>query len=628
MKTIFLLLVLLFVWGGVPSRSYAQGYDYPPAKKINVIDTYFGKEVVDPYRWMENPEDKELLDWLRAQEELTSSVLKGINGRELLVADHQNTLNRRLENEISFPIEKRGATWYYHKQSPGDQVYKIYRHTPEAGDDLLFDPMNFQEGVVFDVIDQSLNADGSLLLLNLSREGKEFPDMYVMDLRTKQMLPHVTPFALGSFSRSHPRAVYYVQYTSDDVFSMENRMNWKVMRHFIGADPSTDKVVASKETNPEFQGTAVDEMMVKTFPSSPYAFFLLPQMLSSKDIFVAPVTELETASPVSWKTFCVKSDEIQEAICRNKQAYCLTTKGNEMGKVIAVDIENPDFENSRVLFEAMDGWKIENIIESKDFLVITLNKNFLESSCYKYDFNTGALSPLTLPLEGTFGLLPASHTSNELVVYHAGWTRFLQLYDFNLDTDELSEGFLYRSLILDGMENLVSKTLEVPSHDGALVPLTVTYDSTLMRGDGSNICMLSGYGSYGINTPPIFRSSELPLLKRGVILAHAHVRGGSEKGLNWYLAGKKANKPNTWKDFNACAEYLIDNRYTSANKMGCEGGSAGGILIGRAITERPDLYRVGMPRVGVIRYVPNRHFASLRAGSLYRTLRADGMLGG
>src|SRR5690554_5615488 len=302
-----------------------------------------------------------------------------------------------------------------------------------------------------------------------------------------------------------------------------------------------------------------------------------------------------------------------------------------MGKVIAVDIENPDFENSRVLFEAMDGWKIENIIESKDFLVITLNKNILESSCYKYDFNTGALSPLTLPLEGTFGLLPASHTSNELVVYHAGWTRFLQLYDFNLDTDELSEGFLYRSLILDGMENSVSKTLEVPSHDGALVPLTVTYDSTLMRGDGSNICMLSGYGSYGINTPPIFRSSELPLLKRGVILAHAHVRGGSEKGLNWYLAGKKANKPNTWKDFNACAEYLIDNRYTSANKMGCEGASAGGILIGRAITERPDLYKVAIPLVGAmnalrLEFTPNGPANTTEFGTVADSLEFHALL--
>src|SRR5690554_2445595 len=101
--------------------------------------------------------------------------------------------------------------------------------------------------------------------------------MYVMDLRTKQMLPHVTPFALGSFSRSHPRAVYYVQYTSDDVFSMENRMNWKVMRHFIGADPSTDKVVASKETNPEFQGTAVDEMMVRPFLPVPTLFSCCPR---------------------------------------------------------------------------------------------------------------------------------------------------------------------------------------------------------------------------------------------------------------------------------------------------------------------------------------------------------------
>src|SRR5690554_444097 len=150
------------------------------------------------------------------------------------------------------------------------------------------------------------------------------------------------------------------------------------------------------------------------------------------------------------------------------------------------------------------------------------------------------------------------------------------------------------------MEGLVSETLEVASHDGTMVPLSLIYNSKLMKKDGSNICLLEGYGSYGMSIPPHFQPLSLSLLNRGVVIAFAHVRGGNEKGVNWHLDGRKINKPNTWKDFNACAEYLIDNRYTSANKMGCEGASAGGILIGRAITEKPDLYKVAMPLVGAM----------------------------
>lgn len=630
MKMIFLLLVLLFVWGGVPSRSYAQGYDYPPAKKMNVIDTYFGKEVVDPYRWMENPEDKELLDWLKAQEELTSSVLKGINGRELIVQDLKRILQKRLESEIAYPIGKHGDTWYFEKQTPGDQVYKVYRKTGDGEDELLFDPMNFVKDSVYDLSWPSLNVDGGLMLLNLGKQGNEITDIHILDLKTKKILPNPIRFSSGSFSRTNPRIFYYIQYGSNDVFSMEDRLNWQIRKHIVGTDPVHDKVVVSKEMNTELGSTMKEGIFINTFPYSKYALLELG-LPAARDIFYASVSIIEGSENVYWSRFCTKEDEILKAIFRNNRAYCNTTKGNEKGKIISVNIESPDFNKGELIYEPVDGWKIEDISESKDFLLITLNKNILEWKCIKYRFDSRVLSELDLPLNGTILPRAVSDSSNELAVLNATWTRFTEFYDYDLENDKLSKGVLHRSLLLEGMGNLVSETLEVPSHDGTMVPLSLIYNSKLMKKDGSNICLLEGYGSYGMGIHSHFQPLSLSLLNRGVVIAFAHVRGGNEKGVNWHLDGRKINKPNTWKDFNACAEYLIENRYTSANKMGCEGASAGGILIGRAITERPDLYKVAIPLVGAmnalrLEFTPNGPANSTEFGTVADSLEFHALL--
>jgi prolyl oligopeptidase len=164
-----------------------------------------------------------------------------------------------------------------------------------------------------------------------------------------------------------------------------------------------------------------------------------------------------------------------------------------------------------------------------------------------------------------------------------------------------------------------------------MVPLSIVYDKTKLNKDGSNICYLDGYGAYGISTNPFFNTYMLPMLKRGVVYAYAHVRGGGEKGDDWYKAGWKKTKPNTWKDFIACGEYLVNNGYTSKEKLAGTGTSAGGILIGRAITERPDLFKVAIPQVGSLNTVraelsPNGpvnvpEFGTVKIEEEYRALK-------
>lgn len=187
---------------------------------------------------------------------------------------------------------------------------------------------------------------------------------------------------------------------------------------------------------------------------------------------------------------------------------------------------------------------------------------------------------------------------DEIILINSGWNVPFNFYSYNPAEGKISDNPMTVKYHYPDLSNIVYEEVEVPSHDGVLVPLSIIYDKTKLKKDGSNVGYMSGYGSYGTSGIPYFNPIELSLLERGMVRAIAHVRGGGEKGNDWHLAGKKTNKPNTWKDFNACADYLIKHKYTSPEKLGITGASAGGILIGRAITERSDLYRVAIPKVG------------------------------
>lgn len=194
----------------------------------------------------------------------------------------------------------------------------------------------------------------------------------------------------------------------------------------------------------------------------------------------------------------------------------------------------------------------------------------------------------------------------------------------SLDKPQLKEKKLtfLKDIIYPGAEDIVVEEIEIPSHDGVLVPVSLIYKKGIKL-DGKNPAYVYGYGSYGLSSGANFNENYLLMANRGVVIAVAHVRGGGEKGRNWHLAGNKQNKPNSWKDFNSTAEYLIKTGYTSPKHLACEGGSAGGILVGRAITERPDLWACAVPTVGVLtivrqEFTPNGPINAPEYGSIYK----------
>lgn len=602
MKQLYVFIAMLFAGCYVS----AQTYKYPPTKTVDASDTYFGKELKDPYRWIEDIKNDEVVKWFQDQAQFTNTVLNEIPGRQTL-ADELKELSQ--VKDANYRVEgKVGDTYYFSKRLPNDQTFKLYRRVGGNGeDDLLFDPENFEKDKTFNY-SMDINDIGTHLLLNLYEKGKELGDVYIMDLRTKKILPDTLRNSSGEFLHSQPNLVLYVKSSTDDIHDPEVMLDMQTMIHTLGNAVPDDEVIASRITHPELQFERKDIGIPVSFSNSPFIFLYKGDADANLELFYMSLSSFN-AGNMKWKPLFDRSEEIQNSfeagsfIARQNMFFGITTKGSDLGQIVKWDLDNPHTVKPEVILEGENDWKIITMSEAKDYLIITLIKNNIESRNVKYNFLTGQLSEISIPLHGTVVLLPLSPFSNEGLIFNTSWVEPFNVYAYDLLSDEFCKGPFYVNATYPDMENLKVEEIEVKSHDGTMVPLSLVYDETKMKKDGSNIAIMTGYGSYGISILPAFSYSDIPLLNRGVVMAYAHVRGGGEKGKMWHLAGQKTNKPNSWKDFNACAEYLIKNNYTSPEHLACTGASAGGILIGRAVTERPDLYKAAVPLVGAFNTV-------------------------
>ena len=381
----------------------------------------------------------------------------------------------------------------------------------------------------------------------------------------------------------------------------EQILNLPFKLHVIDSPVKNDIVIVSSKNDPELNIQPQDIPVVFIFKNSPNIILALFTVDLQLTTFFAPKSELRSGK-INWKPLTTKENEVLNLFVHGEDVYFLTTKDNPRFKIIKTSFINPDLETAITVVEGNDEWQIstEYLAETKDYFVFNMTKNELITKTYQYEYATGIISEIEVPLEGNIVPFSLSLDENEMVLKNWGWTTPLNNYSYNAESKEFSEGIFHMEFNYPNMENIVYEEVEIPSWDGTLVPLSIVYDKNKLKKNGENIAFMMGYGSYGYAFLPRFSVNEFPLLNRGVVLAFAHVRGGGEKGNEWYLAGKKSTKPNTWKDFNACAEWLIQNKYTSPEKFGVSGGSAGGILSGRAITESPDVYKVPIPKVGAL----------------------------
>jgi len=590
MKKLFALV--LAVAAGLPAHAQLA---YPATKTVDASDTYFGKTYADPYRWLENLQDKEVAAWFKAQATLTDDLLGKIPAREALIKEW--TELDKLRPARYGDITYENGRVFYKKTLGGENVGKLYyRDGWNGAEKLLFDATPYKAGVQTTINSFAPSVDGKLVALGLTSGGAEFSEIRILDVAQGRLLPESIYPSYGASSWTmDSTAFFYDAGLQTDIKAMDIKLNRMTRLHKVGTAVAADQDVFSDKANPElgiqpkeFPGASINE----SYPD--YLFGNVSTVENEMKLYYAPASELAHI-PAKWSVLCRPSDNLVRSIdFSGPYVYAITHTGAPKYKIVRTGIEHPDWAHAvTVVPEGKDS--IQYFAKSKDYLFIVYS-NGITGHISKYSLATGALTEVTLPANGDVGISCPDWKTNRCIFTVTSWTLPTTLYDMDGDTETFAKSIFNTAVTYPGFDQLVAEEVEVPSHDGALVPLSIIHRKDLPM-DGSSSCILEGYGAYGISYTPYF-SVLHSIAIHGVVVAYAHPRGGSEKGEDWYRGGFKTTKPNTWKDFIACAEYLESKGYTSAAKMGGTGTSAGGILISRAITERPDLFVAAVVNVG------------------------------
>jgi prolyl oligopeptidase len=574
----------------------------PVAPVRPVVDDYFGTEVTDPYRYMEDLDDPDVQAWMKAQADYTEHVLSSIPGRD-------EVFERMMELDASVPAKVGGlqrlvgGKIFYRKRLPDEEVSKLYMRNGLSGEEvLLIDPDKLEEdtGVPHALSYFTPSWDGRYVAYGISPGGSENASLYVLDTETGEEIGEpITRAQFGAIAwMPNGKSFMYnrLQETTPDMPPNARYLKSMVYLHKLGSDVADDLPLFGFGIVPYIDIEEIAFPFIATSPGSPYALAaVLKGVEDEVRVYAAPISDLGKPG-IRWLEVCNTDDKVTDLAVSGDHVYLLTHKDAPRYKVIKTSISEPDLAASETVVPESEA-VIQGMAMAKDALYV----HVLDGGIGRYlrvpHDEPSEEGFIPLPFEGTLYQGASDPRLSGIVFGATSWNDYGGIYVYDPETGKTTGTGLQPKGPYDSPENLVSKQVHVKSHDGVMVPLSIVHMDDVEL-DGTNPTLLMGYGAYGISMDPFYDHTLLAWYERGGILAIAHVRGGGEYGVEWHKAGQKATKPNTWKDFIACAEYLIAEGYTSPRKLAGTGGSAGGILIGRAMTERPDLFAAAIPQVG------------------------------
>jgi prolyl oligopeptidase len=584
-----------FLAGLLLSSAAAVAQSLPATPKRPVTDTYFGRTVVDDYRWLEDTKSPEVLAWFKAQGDYTKQLLDQLPGRDSLI----NTFVRydALRPVRYNEIKKRGNRYFYRKTLPAETVGKIYLREGETGSEtLLFDPVAYDKAKTYSVTAFTPSNNGQRLVVGLQEGGAELSTLRIMTVNTKALLPESIVAVSGGSIDWLPTdtGFLYTPNNSTDPKDPKGNLDTKARLHLLNTLASADPELFSRAKYPAFRIRPDEYPFMYFSDDHTQVYGGLGSVDNRQNVWVAAPADLRKPV-IPWKQLVAPTDSVYSYLKLGPNMYYYSVKGAPKGRILVTDALKPGLATATVLLPEGQ-LNITSIVSSKDYLFVTLNDG-INDRIRQYDPRTRQWADVPLPGTGTAYVQPLdAPRSNAVLVGLTSWKQPPVLYSYNPDNKALTVSKFNVKANYPGLADLVVEELEIPGHDGVMVPLSLIYRKGLKK-DGQAICFMDGYGAYGISAVPGFSTRSLALLNQGVIVAETHPRGGSEKGQKWYRAGYQTTKPNTWKDFIACGDYLVKNGYTSPSHLIGMGTSAGGILIGRAITERPDLFAAAISNV-------------------------------
>jgi prolyl oligopeptidase len=596
-----LLTILLCTFFGCQQQS-AEGPPVAPVR--NVVDEHFGVKVDDPYRYMENLEDPEVQAWFKGQADYTNQVLNQIPGRDEL-------FQRLKELDAGKPFSNAGIIRYkdgslfYLNRKAGENIRKLYMRDGKTGEEkLLIDPesMKVEDNQHYSIYYYTPSPDKKFVVYGLDQGGSEETTLYVLDLTTGKVLPETIDRIETAYNKPRwtpdSKGFFYArrQKLPPDAPETEIYKNSKVYYHKLGTAVDEDQMIAATGYSELANFSVVDFPSIYIPAGSDYAVLKIKHGDSNElTLFTAPVKSLLSGNR-PWKKICDVEHGVTGYDVHGDDIYLKSYHQAPRYKVVQTSLKKPNFTLAKVIVPASEN-VVQSVNTAKDALYVTiLDAGVRKIKRVPYGKVAGK-DYLAIPNNTAGYVTSINKEMDGMLVYATSWTKGSMIYEYDPKRNSFDDTGMMPVGKFDNLEGFSSKEVKVKSHDGVMVPLSIIYKSDIQM-NGKNPTLVQGYGSYGFPSNVFFNQLRIAWLEKGGVIAVAHVRGGGAYGKEWHLAGQKTTKPNTWKDFIACAEYLISEGYTSKELIAGQGGSAGGILIGRAITERPDLFAAAIINVG------------------------------
>lgn len=578
-------LLMASCGGGNPENEVEMvQLTYPETRKDQVVDDYFGTPVDDPYRWLEDDMSEETANWVEAQNKVTRSFIDQIPYRE--------DLRKRLEELWNY--EKVGAPFvegeytYFYKNDGLQNQYVIYRFKGDEAPELFLDPNTFSSDGTTSLGSINFTDDGSLLAYQISEGGSDWRKIIIMRAQDREILEDtLMDVKFSGLSWKGNDGFYYSSYDKPEEGSALSGMTQyhKLYYHKLGTPQSADVLVFGGEATPRryVQGYVTEDgrYLVISAANSTTGNELYIQDLQDPASIIQPIVrDFENEYGV------IHSDGDKLLILTNYQA--------PNNRIMVMDIQQPDRQNWTELIA-------ENAMPlSASTGCGKLFCSYLKdatSQVMQYNLNGELEREIELPGVGSASGFGARWDDEELYYSFTNYIEPGAIYKYEPSTGTSA---LYRRPDIKFDPSLYeSKQVFYTSKDGTKVPMIISYKKGLAL-DGENPTMLYGYGGFNISLTPRFSISNVVWMENGGVYAVANLRGGGEYGEKWHVAGTQMQKQNVFDDFIAAAEYLIDEGYTNSEKLAIHGGSNGGLLVGACMTQRPDLFQVALPAVGVL----------------------------
>lgn len=570
----------------------------PVTPKREVADEFFGTKIVDSYRWLEDLKSLEVSAWMKAQNDYTRSVLDRIPGREKLhsrIAQLDDT-GIRVEGFQSF-----SGHWFYLKRTPGEDNRKLYtRDGPDAAERLLLNPGTLTaNGVHYSIDYYQPSLDGKLVAVGISPGGSENSVLHVLETGTgKDLGERIDRAQFGAVSwLSDNHSFFYnrLRKLGPDEPRTAYYLNSRAYLHHLGDDPDKDTLVFGNGLSPSVSMVDSDFPVVSVPPGSQYALALVAHGVQNEStVYFAKLSEVHDAT-APWRKLIDVADEVTNFDIHGDHLYLVSHHNASRFKVLRLDLPDGDINSAQVVVAPSEAVVTVVSVAADAVYVQKLDAGL--GRLWRLPFEGGAASEIRLPFDGAIQEMFANPAEAGVYVRSASWTKSPVFLHYDPKANTIADTRIVPPSPVD-FSAIESEEVKAKAPDGTLVPLSIIHKRSLKL-DGSHPTLLHGYGSYGITYDPGFDPASLAWLERGGVIAVAHVRGGGEYGEDWHNGGRKATKQKTITDFIACAQYLIEHKYTSPSHLAGEGTSAGGITIGGAITERPDLFAAALDNVGM-----------------------------